>query len=107
MKTFVINLEEAAGRRHSITSQLDKLGMEYSLVQGINGKELQPEEISLYADREELAKHPFWLTPGAIGAALSHMKVYRMIVDEGDEWNLVLEDDVILDRNFRTISENI
>lgn len=43
------------------------------------------------------------LQPGEIGCLLSHRKIYKKIVDEDIETALILEDDVVFEREIREI----
>jgi|GEM_PF-5412647 len=58
------------------------------------------DELSEKVDMTEVAKYPTWLTRNMLGAALSHMGVYKRIVNSGTDWHLILEDDVVLETNI-------
>jgi glycosyl transferase family 25 len=77
--------------------QLGALGLAYEIVEAVDGKALTQEEIDRYCDKEALAQHPQWLSRGAIGCALSHLKAYRAIQDQNLPYGLVVEDDTVLE----------
>jgi glycosyl transferase family 25 len=97
MKIFVINLERSPGRRRLMEKQLGALGLSYQIVEAVEGKALSEEEIDRYCDKTALRLHPAWLSRGAIGCALSHLKAYQAIVDQNLPYGLVLEDDTVLE----------
>ena len=46
------------------------------------------------------------MTPGEVGCALSHMKAYKNLIHSGEEYALILEDDVIgNDKDIEKIQE--
>lgn len=97
MHIFVINLEKDKARRESISAQLDALGLGYEIVPAVLGASLaEDERASLYDDRKARLHRARSLVPAEIGCALSHLKVYRAIVERGIDCALILEDDVTL-----------
>jgi len=97
MHIFVINLEKDIARRESIVGQLETLGLPYEIVPAVYGAALSAEERARHYD-ERKAK---WrlsriLTPAEIGIALSHLKIYRLMIERGIEYAMILEDDVML-----------
>ncbi|AOF84561.1 glycosyltransferase 25 family protein [Hydrogenophaga sp. RAC07] len=87
---FVISLERAPERRHAITSHLDSLGLEYEVVNAVDGKKLSEEEIA------EVVCEGLSYDCGVVGCYLSHIMVYKIIVEKNIATALILEDDAIL-----------
>lgn len=98
---FVISLSDAKLRRKHITAELKNAGLAFTFLDAVNGKELPPKELEAVCDMQAVNKNPQWLSPGAIGCALSHLNIYQTIVKEQYPWTLILEDDVVLTDNFR------
>jgi len=96
MKTYIINLARAERRRRHVICEAEKCGLDYELVEAVEGTALSETEIEEKCDLEVIRKFPNWLTKGMLGAALSHRSVYKRIIDEGDPAGFVLEDDVAL-----------
>lgn len=95
MHIFVINLEKDAARRRAISAQLEALGLEYEIVPAVYGASLtDAERARLYDDRKAKLQRARSLVPAEIGCALSHLKVYRTIIERGMDCALILEDDV-------------
>lgn len=98
MRTFVISLERAQQRREHITRHLGRLQMEFEFFDAVDGRALGEEQVRAVYD-EEAARKTFWgpLNRGEIGCALSHIGVWRIIVEQQLSHALVLEDDAVLD----------
>lgn len=104
MHIFVINLEKDVARRESIAAQLDALGLSYEIVPGVYGASLtEQERARVYDDRKAKLHRARSLVPAEIGCALSHLKVYRAIVERGLDAALILEDDVALPANLKGV----
>lgn len=104
MHIYVINLEKDVARRASISAQLETLGLAYEIVSGVYGGSLtEQERARVYDDRKAKLHRARSLVPAEIGCALSHLKVYRTIVERGLDAALILEDDVALPANLKCI----
>lgn len=91
MKAFIINLDSSIERRATIAAQCQNAGISYEFIQAVNGKQLSNEEIALHTQPLNYA-----FKAGEIGCALSHINIYRKIVDEKIPQALILEDDALL-----------
>ncbi|MBK8309967.1 MAG: glycosyltransferase family 25 protein [Chitinophagaceae bacterium] len=107
MKVHVINLKGSVDRRRSIESQLQKLKISFEIIEAVDGSALSDEELRDKADMDEVAKYPEWLTKNVIATSLSHMSVYKHICNSTDDWHLILEDDVILAENVKSVLQHI
>ena len=94
MKIFVINLQKNKERLSTIDQQLRNIGVEYERVEAVYGKDLSLEE-----KRSSLNEFAWWCLmgyparDGEVGCALSHLKIYKKMIDEDISWACVLEDD--------------
>jgi glycosyl transferase family 25 len=102
MKIFVISLTNSVARRTSIQQQFGKQALPFEFIDAVDGRSFTEEDLKQYTDFERVMAHRQWLSNGAIGCALSHLKVYRKILDEGLDYALVMEDDVLLKPEFST-----
>ncbi|MDR1901244.1 MAG: glycosyltransferase family 25 protein [Treponema sp.] len=101
MKVFVITLPDAKDRQENISSQLHSMDIPYEFIWGVNGKRMTPGEIAESYDSERAVKRLGRnLTPGEIGCALSHRLVYEKMIKANIERAIILEDDVIVDKDF-------
>ena len=102
MHIFVINLEKDSARRESISLQLQTLGLPFELVPAVYGANLTHNERKQhYSDRKAKWYRSRSLVDAEIGCALSHINVYRQIIDKGIDKALILEDDVTLPENLQ------
>ena len=91
---FVISLARLADRRRRIAAHLDGLGVEYEIIDGVDGSQMSEEEYRGYlAEGKSYSR-------GVVGCYLSHLEAYKRIVEGGFEAGLILEDDAILQKNF-------
>lgn len=93
MHAYVINLARSADRRTHMRAELKKTRLDYEIVTAVDGRDLDLGDTSIV--------HPTLVTmtnhlSGTAGGALSHLSVYRKILEDGLDNALVLEDDVTL-----------
>jgi glycosyl transferase, family 25 len=104
MHAYVINLARSRDRRAYITSHLNKIGIGYELVTAIDGRDLDLADPSMVAPsfRSYAA-----LPAGSAGAAMSHITVYRKIIEDELDMALVLEDDVIVPADLDALADTV
>ncbi len=97
----VINLKKDTGRKNKITQQLNDLNLEFSFFDAIYGAELNDKEFNaVYNPKHSIKKNARLLRKNDIGCALSHLGVYQQMLDDNIDKMIILEDDVILDKEF-------
>jgi glycosyl transferase family 25 len=104
MQAYVVNLARSPDRRAHIVAQLEKTGIHYEVVDAVDGRDLDLRDTRLF-DPTVVGTSTF--RPGAAGAALSHLKVYRSVLDNGLKQALILEDDVVLPSNLSALIDAI
>lgn len=102
--TYVINLARSDDRRAYITAELKKTGLDYELVTAVDGRDLDMSDTSVI--------HPSFLnrtmgSSGSAGASLSHLSVYRKIIEDGHDAALILEDDVRLPADLARLADSV
>lgn len=103
MIVFIINLKESSERRLKMQAQLDKTELKYEFINAINGKDLSNTEL-----KEIVYDYPnCMLSKGEIGCALSHLAIYKKMVNENIEQAFVLEDDATLPHNIEDVISKI
>jgi len=106
MRVFVVNLKRSADRRAKMNAILDNLGIKFEFFEGTDGKELDAASIkAVYNESVTMKNLQRPLSLNEIGCALSHRSLYRHIIDEEIDKACILEDDVIVDREFPAILE--
>ena len=92
MKTFIINLERQPLKKANIEKICQSLDLDYQFIKAIDGYQLSDDYIqSISSDYPNN-----YLTKGEIGCALSHISVYKEIIDNNLPYALILEDDSVL-----------
>lgn len=93
---FLISLADAHARQHDIATQLENLSIPFEFTDAIDGR------AGLAAKYEQMIDRPGTeirlgrrMTDPEYACALSHMSIYRRIVDENLPGAIVLEDDAI------------
>jgi glycosyl transferase family 25 len=106
-KTIIINLDKDKDRLENVTNELYKSSIPFERISGVYGKNLSKKEIQ---DNTTLFCSKF-CTSGMIGCAMSHKKVLEKITsDKESDTNakfLILEDDIILHKEFNNKLETI
>ena len=111
---FIINLDTDTKRWNYIKSQLDFLNSNtYQRISAVdmrkpNMSELYKDDrISLYTkftiQKKRRCDHKQIDRTGAIGATLSHYKIWRKIIDENINMAIIMEDDMHIMTNFYDI----
>lgn len=101
MRAFLINLDSNTDRLAAAKQQLGAFGIAFERFPAVNGRALSPAERSRHVARfhARMARLDK-LTPGEVGCSLSHMFVFRKMIEEGIEAALIFEDDVLLSDQF-------
>jgi glycosyl transferase, family 25 len=100
---YVINLKRSIERRNQAIEQLDELGVQFKIIEAVDGAEFSEQEIHNKKD------FGFWkfglrsrfLFKGEIGCVLSHLKIYQKMIDEDIELACILEDDIEYKKEFK------
>lgn len=101
LKVYLINLKRSSDRLVFMNKQLEKQGLKYEIFEAYDGKSLSKEFISEFADESMISKKQ--MPPGAVGCSFSHIFLYKLISERNDENILVLEDDMLLSKDFASI----
>lgn len=94
---FVISLEDAGLRRAPLLRQLSQLGLPCEHLQAIDGRAGLKQKFEAQVDRAAARRRvgrP--LTDSELACGLSHLSVWRKIVNTGLKGAIILEDDAIL-----------
>lgn len=91
---FVISLVDSKDRRQTLTSYMKDLDIPFEFVDAIDGRYGLAPKHEKEIDRKN-ANFGRGLSDAEFACALSHVKIYQRIVNEGIDYALVLEDDAI------------
>lgn len=104
MHAYVINLARSPERRAHITAELDKHGIDYELVAGVDGRDLDVHDAAIV---DPSVLNTSWFRPGVAGCAVSHLRVYQEILAAGVDRALVLEDDIIVPADLSRLAGSV
>lgn len=108
LRIFVINLARHAERRALMKMQLDALGLPYEFFDAVDGFTLSPDFLKENYDAERARQlNRRDLSLGEIGCALSHLAIYKKMVDENIPLALIFEDDALIGSQFPEILERL
>lgn len=110
IKTFIINMTEDIDRKQYMSKECEKFSniLDIEFIDAIDGRLLENTIIEEYYDEiSAFKKLGRGLKLGEIGCCLSHIQIYKKIIEEKLEYCLILEDDVIIDKNLSKFLEQI
>ena len=93
MHTYCISLDRRPDRRAAVSEEFEREGVDVEFFSATDGRLESPPDI--------------YITPPEYGCAMSHVRVWRDMVQKGYETALVFEDDVFLVPNFKTKLEEV
>ncbi len=93
---YVIALKSATTRRAEMTRRLNKLGLKFSFIDAVVGRDISAAETKSHTDPNRQYKTPSPLSAGSLGCALSHMAVWETIANAPAPFGFILEDDAVL-----------
>ncbi len=113
--TFVINLKRSSERRKYIENHLKSKNIQYELIEAVDGKKFTQKQIEAVTNEEGIntiqrynqgynpsndKKKTIALTRGTLGCALSHIQIFKRIVNQSLPYALILEDDALIEDGF-------
>lgn len=102
MNFFVINLPQHTEKRERMESLLASQQIQqYEMIVGTDGLMLSDKDVndvSTVAESIRNIKRPLGRTE--LGCALSHLSVYRKILNDNIDQAIILEDDIVFDDRF-------
>ena len=98
-KIFVINLKSRQDRRRRMQQQLKSANLtNVEFIDAVNGNALTSKAINeAYHYKSNTRK----MRTGEIGCFLSHLSVYKKILQQNLKYAIVLEDDAVFGSNFK------
>ncbi len=91
---WVLNLERDIEKRKFMEQQFHQLGVDnYQIINAFDGKTLADDDLKFYSKKIALRDFGRELTPGELGCALSHIRMWQRIIDDNLSEVLILEDD--------------
>jgi glycosyl transferase, family 25 len=104
VQAYVVSLARSLDRRAHITRELRKTSVEYQIETAVDGRDLDMADAALIDPTYRVTGI---FPEGSAGCALSHLNIYRKIVDAGLDVALILEDDVILPADLDALAVEV
>jgi glycosyl transferase family 25 len=92
MHVYVINLARRPDRRAFMQQQADRLGLQFDYIDAVDARTDAPE----FAEIEVRSGLHGRISRGDLACTLSHRKFWRLFLETGEPYAVVLEDDDIL-----------
>lgn len=93
MKAYCINLDRRPDRLAHMTAEFARAGIPFERIPAVDG---QDPEVAAAAARLPPYLHGKRISAGVHGCFESHRAAWRRLVESGDPWAMVFEDDLIL-----------
>ena len=106
MKVFIINLKESTDRRQYMIEEMKKTNLQYEFFDAVNGKDIKNRE-DVYDHDSAVTNVGSPLNLCEIGCCMSHLLIYKKMIDENIERALILEDDIIISEKIDEIIKEI
>ncbi|QGP56123.1 Glycosyltransferase family 25 (LPS biosynthesis protein) [Piscirickettsia salmonis] len=104
LPVFVINLERSPGRKDYMSQHLQNKGIDFEFIKAVDGKLLTDKELKKwYCNKSSMQFMQRELIKAEVACALSHINLYKKIVDEKISGAVILEDDIKVADNFKDI----
>ena len=100
---FVVNLAAATQRREAMGQLLAQHGIAPRWFDAVDGRVMSDDEIAKHFAADLAAQVYGPMSRAEIGCALSHLSIYRLMVEQGIASAVILEDDVDLAPDFATL----
>ncbi|WP_133405250.1 glycosyltransferase family 25 protein [Parashewanella tropica] len=105
---YVVNMPASKARWQHLQQQLSQLGLQGTRFNAVVGSALSSSEIeAIYDPLLNKQHHKRNLTVGEIGCYASHRQIWQQLLDSGDPYAIVLEDDINLSADFPAIVSSI
>jgi glycosyl transferase, family 25 len=103
IKVWVINLKSRPDRLQRIGEQLYSMNIDWSRLDAVDGKNCEKKILDISANHGEIGS----LSEGARACSASHYKFWQEFISTGEEFGIVLEDDVKLSNDFKFLINDL
>lgn len=101
MKSYVINLDKDHDRFDFMREQLDRFGVAYERIPAVDLR--SPETLARLRQSRDI--HPALSGP-EVGCFLSHLSAFQAILDGGERYGCIFEDDILLTQDIATFLDS-
>ena len=105
---FIINLKKDTNKKQHMETLCEKHNLQCQFTEAVYGKDLDEKSLSkVYNKEESIRVLGRGLSKGEIGCALSHLNIYKHMIDHNIKNAIIFEDDVQLTEDFHSLISNI
>ncbi len=97
---YIISLPEDKHRRDSLSQSLDSIDMDYTIIEGIDGRKFDVQNHPSYDIKK---RHRYFgrdLLGGELGCLLSHKKALETLANSDLPYAVIFEDDAVIGNDF-------
>ncbi|MBB6056693.1 glycosyltransferase family 25 protein [Tolumonas osonensis] len=96
--TYVISLSNELVRQKSILTQFNKLNSIFEFEYAVDFRFVDINKVDDFYIKSTCSSLNRNLTKGEIGCSLSHINVYKKLLESNETWAWIVEDDALLER---------
>jgi glycosyl transferase family 25 len=105
---FVISLADNCNRREHMSQHLSARSIPFEFFNAFDGRGKSASSISsLYSEEDAEKRLGYKMIGSEVACAISHLSLYKYIVDQGYPCALIMEDDIRITRPIEPILANI
>lgn len=98
-KIYVISLRRDTERRKKVSERLNSIQMSFEFFDAYDG--------TLFNHIWEKLNNPYFTNPNYVACNMTHLAIYKDALNNGFQKILILEDDVVPNKNYNSIMEII
>jgi glycosyl transferase family 25 len=100
---YCINLARSVERRQAMAEQAQRLGLDITFIEAVDGREIDPMTVPEYLHRERVKHGRPSLRPNEVACALSHKRALEAFLESEAPAAVILEDDTVFEPEFGTV----
>lgn len=100
-KIYVLNLHKRKDRFKGIDNRLKRFGIDYERFGATDGSVMKPIWEKFYQDNKN------FINSNYLACSVSHLSIYKDAIENNYQKILIIEDDVLINRNIHLLFESI
>lgn len=105
---FIINLKQDIHKKKHMEKLCAQHKLNCQFIEAVYGKDLDEETLAkVYNKKESIDLIGRELTKGELGCALSHISIYKHMIDKNINQAIIFEDDINIKEDLSSIIQNI
>lgn len=105
---FIVNLKRDTEKKEHMLELCKKNALKCQFIDAVYGHDLEENYVEQVTDREKsMREYGQELSRGEIGCTLSHVSIYKQMIEQNIENAVIFEDDIHLGEGFSTVINSI